>query len=248
MLQTHRVDQGEDLLVGDTVKDSDKIAEKGSDSTDEMANVLGTLGAENILASGGLRSVFTIASIGVSPVVAAASGSFPTAAIFTTASVATPTTRVTRSIRGVVIGSSSLISFNIPSTCKKGKGKGKMTEPKQPIKEKVHVERELNMMIAKLDRSNEMVAKYLSEYEQAEAGLSHDEKVELIFFRTASTEPTQEQQFEEPKELSEEELNKMIELVPVEELYIEALQGTSDLYASGETLSIDKKTYNFDAV
>nr|GFC04820.1 hypothetical protein [Tanacetum cinerariifolium] len=48
------VDQGEDFLVGDTVKDSDKSADKGSDSTDEMANVLGNLGATNILARGGL--------------------------------------------------------------------------------------------------------------------------------------------------------------------------------------------------
>nr|GFB29769.1 hypothetical protein [Tanacetum cinerariifolium] len=38
--------------------------------------------------------------------------------------------------------------------------------------------KELEMMIAELDRSNKMIAKYLSEYEQAEAGLSHDEKVE----------------------------------------------------------------------
>nr|GEV32703.1 hypothetical protein [Tanacetum cinerariifolium] len=279
------VDQGEDLLVGDTVKDSDKSADKGSDSTDEMANVLGTLAAVNILASGGL------------------SGSFPTAAIFTTASVATPTTRVTRSSRGVVIGSLSLISINILSISKKDKGKGKMTEPEQPnqiIREqaerdseiaRIHAERELEMMITKLDRSNEMVAKYLSEYEQAEAGLSHDEKVELIdellmnqsnagwkakdfkgmnfeqieekfipvwekmqYFvpmnskleserlkrpgiqldkerfkklkttEASSTEPPQEQPSEEPKELSEEELKKMMELVPVEELYIEALQ------------------------
>nr|GFC23349.1 hypothetical protein [Tanacetum cinerariifolium] len=79
------MDQGEDLLVGDTVKDSDKSADKGSDSTDDMANVLGILGAVNILASGGLRSVFTTASLSVatastivSPVVATASGSFPT--------------------------------------------------------------------------------------------------------------------------------------------------------------------------
>nr|GFA56149.1 hypothetical protein [Tanacetum cinerariifolium] len=36
------------------VKDSDKSADKGSDNTNEMANVLGTLGAANILASGGL--------------------------------------------------------------------------------------------------------------------------------------------------------------------------------------------------
>nr|GFD07994.1 hypothetical protein [Tanacetum cinerariifolium] len=44
----------------------------------------------------------------------------------------------------------------------------------------IHAERELEMMIAELDRSNEIVAKYLSEYKQAEAGLSHDEKVKLI--------------------------------------------------------------------
>nr|GEX04953.1 hypothetical protein [Tanacetum cinerariifolium] len=137
-----------------------------------------------------------------------------------------------------------------------------------------------------------MVAKYLSEYEQAEAGLSHDEKAELInkllmyqrhlaqikkyqaqqnkpatkterrnFYivgkmqdfvpmnskleserlkrpgiqldkesfkklktaEASGTEPTQEQQSEESKELFEEDLKKMMELVPVEELYIEAL-------------------------
>nr|GEY77895.1 hypothetical protein [Tanacetum cinerariifolium] len=160
----------------------------------EMANVLGTLGAANILASGGLRLVFTTASLlvatastGVSSAVATASGSFPTAAIFTTASVATPTTTVTRSSRGVVIGSSSPISDNIPSISKKDKGKGKMTEPEQPNQiirkqaerdseiARIHAERELEMMIAELDRSNQMVAKYLSEYEQAEARLSHDE-------------------------------------------------------------------------
>nr|GEU29556.1 hypothetical protein [Tanacetum cinerariifolium] len=280
------MDQGEDLLVGATVKDSDKSADKRSDSTDDMANVLGTLGAANILASRGLRLIFTTASAVVSPAVATASRSFPTAAIFTTASVATPNTRVTRSSREVVIKSSSLIFINIPSISKKDKGKGKMTEPEQPSKEKV-----LEQMSAQLARDleakcNKMVAKYLSEYEQAKAGLSHDEKVELIdellmyqrhlaqinkyqaqqnkpttkterrnfymsilrsnagwkvkdfkgmtfehieekFIPTAKvlgTEPTQEQQSKEPTELSEEELKKMMELVPVEELYIEALQ------------------------
>nr|GEY62057.1 hypothetical protein [Tanacetum cinerariifolium] len=100
------MDQGEDLLVRDTVKYSDKSADKRSDSTDEMVNVLGTLGAANILASRGL-------------------------------SVATPNTRVTRSSRGVVIGSLSPKSINIPSISKKHKGKGKMIEPEQPSKEKV---------------------------------------------------------------------------------------------------------------
>nr|GEV81330.1 hypothetical protein [Tanacetum cinerariifolium] len=285
------MDQREDLL------NRDKSADKGSDSIDEMSHVLGTLGAANILDSGGLKLIFITASTGVSRVVATASGSFPTAVIFTTASVATPTTRVTRSSRGVFIGSSCPISVNIPSISKKDKGKEKMTEPKQPSKEK------------------------LSKYKQAEAGLSHDEKVELInkllmyqrhlaqikkyqaqqnkpatktkrrnFYmsilrsnagwkakdfkgmifeqieekfilvwekmqdfvhvnskleserlkrpgiqldkerikklktvKALGRKPTQEQQSEEPKELSEEDLKKMMELVPVEELYIEAL-------------------------
>nr|GEV77446.1 hypothetical protein [Tanacetum cinerariifolium] len=173
--------------TGDTVKDSDKSADKGSDSTYEMANVLGTLGAANILASGGL------------------SGSFPLAVIFTTARIATQTTRVTRSSRGVVIESSSSISANILSISKKDKGKGKMTEPEQPSKEKVleqmsvqlardleakfaqedqiireqaerdseiariYAKRELEMMIAELDRSNEMVAKHLAQIKKYQA-------------------------------------------------------------------------------
>ncbi|GKB60069.1 hypothetical protein Tco_0916255, partial [Tanacetum coccineum] len=181
-----------------------------------------------ILASGGSKSVFTTASTCVSPAIATASGSFPTAAVFTTASVATP--RVTRSSRGIVIEPSSPISVNIPSISKKDKGKGIMTEPKKPSKEKVldqmsaqlakeleeefaledqrireqaerdseiimiHAQQELDMMIAELDRSNEMIAKHLK------------------------------QQTKEPKELSEEELKNMIEIVPAEEVYIEDLQ------------------------
>nr|GEU55352.1 putative ribonuclease H-like domain-containing protein [Tanacetum cinerariifolium] len=42
--------------------------------------------------------------------------------------------------------------------------------------------------------------------------------------KASGTEPSQEQQSEEPKELSKEEIKKMMELVPVEELYIKALQ------------------------
>nr|GEW35417.1 retrovirus-related Pol polyprotein from transposon TNT 1-94 [Tanacetum cinerariifolium] len=253
-----------------TLEDNERRREgfAQEDSLNTMGWIKGR--ATNILDSKGLRSVFTTASLSiatastsVSSTVATASESFPTAAIFTIASVATPTTR--------------------------DKGKGKMTKPEQPSKEKVleqmsvqlardleakfaqedqiiteqaerdseiariHVKKELKMMIAELDRSNEMVAKYLSEYEQAEAGLSHDEKVELIdellmyqrnlaqikkyqaqqnklatkterrnFYMSIMR--SNEQQSKEPKELSKEEFKKMMELVLVEELYIEALQ------------------------
>nr|GFB25563.1 hypothetical protein [Tanacetum cinerariifolium] len=45
---------------------------------------------------------------------------------------------------------------------------------------RINAERELEVMITQLDVSNKMIAKYLSEYEQAAVGLSHDEKFELI--------------------------------------------------------------------
>nr|GEV67418.1 putative ribonuclease H-like domain-containing protein [Tanacetum cinerariifolium] len=253
-----------DFLVRDTVKDSDKSADKGSDSTDDMANVLGTLGAANILATGGLRSVFTTASIVVSLAVATASGSFPTAAIFTTASVATPTTRVTRYSRGVVIESSSLIYVNIPCISKKDKGKGKMTEPKQPSKEKKY-QAQQNKPATKTERidfyklilrSNagwkakdfkginfeQIEEKFIPVWEKMQDFVPMNSKLEserlkrpgiqlgkesfkkLKTAEASGTEPTQEQQYEEPKEISEEELKKMMEIVPVEELYIEALQ------------------------
>nr|GEV63664.1 hypothetical protein [Tanacetum cinerariifolium] len=181
----------------------------------------------------------------------------------------------------------------------------KFTQEDQIIKEqaerdyeivRIHAEREFEMMITELDRSNEIVEKYLSKYEQAEVGLLHDEMIELInellmyqrnlaqikkyqapqnkpatkterrdFYmsilrsnagwkvkdfkgmtfkqieekfilvwekmqdfvpmnsKLESSEPSQEQQSEEPKELSEEELTSMIELIPGGELYIEAL-------------------------
>ncbi|GJY80009.1 hypothetical protein Tco_0492760, partial [Tanacetum coccineum] len=82
-----RVDQGEDLMTIDV----EKSTGKGSDNTDEAANVLSTLEAVNVLSSGSLP---TAAAAGV----ATASGSFPTAAIFTTASITTPYKRRTRAL------------------------------------------------------------------------------------------------------------------------------------------------------
>ncbi|GJX35198.1 hypothetical protein Tco_0246755 [Tanacetum coccineum] len=180
-----------------------------------MANVLGTLKAANILASGGLKSVFTPASPPValaSATVSLASEKDPTAAVVTTASAITPYTRRIRASRGVAIRSSSPIPVNIPSINKEDKGKGIMTEPEKPIKKKVQeqmseqlareleeefahedqsireqterdaeiariqAEEELQGMIAELDRSNEMIAKQMSEYEQAEEDLSLEKR------------------------------------------------------------------------
>nr|GEV75446.1 Gag-Pol polyprotein [Tanacetum cinerariifolium] len=45
---------------------------------------------------------------------------------------------------------------------------------------RIHAKEELKLMIEGLDRSNEVIAKHLSEYEQVEANLSVREKIELI--------------------------------------------------------------------
>ncbi|GKC17811.1 hypothetical protein Tco_1014593, partial [Tanacetum coccineum] len=45
---------------------------------------------------------------------------------------------------------------------------------------RAQAEKELRMMIAELDRINELIVKYMTEYEQAEADLSLEEKMELI--------------------------------------------------------------------
>ncbi|GKF19041.1 hypothetical protein Tco_0067679, partial [Tanacetum coccineum] len=81
--RNHSVEeQREDLIVVNAEINNEKSTEKGSDSTDEMANVLSTLGAANVLSSG----ITASATAGV----ATASRSLPNAAIFTTASVTTP--------------------------------------------------------------------------------------------------------------------------------------------------------------
>ncbi|GJT78246.1 ALP1-like protein [Tanacetum coccineum] len=214
------MDQGEDFGIE---RDSNKSTDKGSESTGEMENVLSFMGAANILASGGLKEVFTAASppvplvsLFVPTVAATDSEQDSTAAVITITTAVTPYTRRTRASKGVVMASSSPIPINIPSISKEDNGKGIMTEPAKPTKQKVqeqmseqlareleeefaqenqrlreqaardaeiarlHTEGELKMMIDELDRSNEVIAKHLKEYAQAEDVLSLEDKIELI--------------------------------------------------------------------
>ncbi|GJV54281.1 hypothetical protein Tco_1450022 [Tanacetum coccineum] len=217
------MDQKEDLMAGDV----EKSTEKGSDKIDEAANVLCTLEAANVLSSGSFPTAAPAAGV------ATASRSFPTAAIFSTASVTTPYTRRTRISRGIIIEPSHTTS--VPTISAKGKRKekvGRTIDERQSEKDakiaRAQEEKELGMMIAKLNRSNELIVKYMTEYEQVEVDLSLEEKMELITelikyqrnlaeikkIRTLLRKKTKDS-----KELSEEDLKKMIE-----EVYIEALQ------------------------
>ncbi|GJS58893.1 hypothetical protein Tco_0653677 [Tanacetum coccineum] len=132
------IDQREvNVFKGDAEKDSSRSTDKGSESTGDLANVLSYMGAANILASRGLKEVFTISN--VSTAIVTASEKDPTAEVLTTARDTTPYTRRPRALRGVVIRSTSPIPISIPSAGKEDNRKGKeiMTEPEKPAKAKV---------------------------------------------------------------------------------------------------------------
>ncbi|GJR26796.1 hypothetical protein Tco_1103028 [Tanacetum coccineum] len=86
----------------------------------DLANVLSTIGAANILASGGLKEVFTIAGPQVPPI----SSNVSTAIATASEKDPTPYTRRPRASRVVVIRSTSLIPISIPSAGKEDKRKG----------------------------------------------------------------------------------------------------------------------------
>nr|GEW19794.1 copia protein [Tanacetum cinerariifolium] len=148
--------------------------------------------------------------------------------------------------------------------------------------ERLHAEEELKIMIEGLDKSNEVVAKHLKEYEQAKANLSVGEKIELISelvkYQDHHAKILKEMTLEQIKDkfipvwkqledfvpmslkeeservkrqglkidqgsakrvktsksvsedVSEEELKGMMQLVPLEEVYVEALQIPHNLW------------------
>nr|GEU60181.1 hypothetical protein [Tanacetum cinerariifolium] len=113
-------------------------------------------------------------------------------------------------------------------------------------------EEELQMLIDGLYKNNEIIAKYLQEYEQFAADLSIGEKIDMInelvkyqdqyakiedFVPMASKEEGERfkgkglrleqdsaKKMKIAEDVSEKDLKEMMQLVPVEEVYVEALQ------------------------
>nr|GEU36765.1 hypothetical protein [Tanacetum cinerariifolium] len=119
-------------------------------------------------------------------------------AIFTTASVVTPYTRRPREISAKDKGKEKMVESDTPKKKKLQEQidvqvaremEEEMAREDQRMNEqiardaeiaRIHAEEELKMMIDGMDRSNEMIAKHLHEYEQAVADLSIREKIKLI--------------------------------------------------------------------
>nr|GEU44900.1 hypothetical protein [Tanacetum cinerariifolium] len=206
-----------------------KSTELGSNDTKEMVNVLSSMEAANILTSKVAAASVSFAA-GVSAAgVPTVSGSFPTvSAIFTTASVVTPYTRRPRgiTIRGVQ-------HMRSPTIEAKDKGKQKVVESKVPkkrkLQEQIHaqVAREMEEEFARENHRS----KPLSKKEQREFYMSvlrSHAGWKTKHFRRMTLEQLKEKFTPTSKSVSEdvsvEELKGMMQLVPLEEVYVEALQ------------------------
>nr|GEY64303.1 hypothetical protein [Tanacetum cinerariifolium] len=180
----------------------------------------------SILTSRGVQVVPTGAEVAIASVsIPAGSGVFPTASptiptaalIFTTA------------------------TDSIPYTRRKGKEKMRMNEQIARDAEisRIHAEEELQMLIDGLDRNNENVAKYLQEYYQFAIELPIERMIELISdlkeaerFKRKCLRLEQKsvkklktsEEVKATEEVPKEKVKEMMQLVPVEEIYVEALQ------------------------
>nr|GEV67697.1 putative ribonuclease H-like domain-containing protein [Tanacetum cinerariifolium] len=173
---------------------ADKSTELGSNDTKEMVNVLSLMEATNILTSGGAAASVSPAEVLPAAGVPTVSGSFPT-------------------VRAIFTTASVRLSEQLVRDSKIAR---------------LHAEEELKMMIEGLDRSNEVIAKHLQEYEQAEGDLSVVEKLELINELVKYQDHSAKilkYQAQQSKPLSKKEQREFyMALVPLEEVYVEALQ------------------------
>nr|GEU85656.1 hypothetical protein [Tanacetum cinerariifolium] len=167
--------KGRSIEIGEEVR-VEKSTEQGSNDTEELVNVLTSMDAINILTSGvqaiSVPPVAEVLTVGVPTV----SGLVPTvSAIFTTASVVTPYSRRPREISA---------KDKVAREMKEEMARDNQRMNDQIARDakiaRIHAEEELRMMIDGLDRSNEIIAKHLHEYEQSEAELTIGEKIELI--------------------------------------------------------------------
>nr|GEZ76586.1 hypothetical protein [Tanacetum cinerariifolium] len=229
---------------------AEKSTKLGSNDTEEMVNVLSSMEAINILSNGGKAASVSPADVLPTAGVPTVSGSFSTP------------------MRIPIIGAKDKVKEKMIETKVPKKRKlqeqiddqvaremeEEFTRENQRLSEqlardfkiaRLHAEEELKIMIEGLDKSNEVIAKHLSEYEQAEADLSIREKIELIrelkqfkdFVPMSSKEESERvkrqglkldqgslKRMKISEGASEEELKGMMQLVPLEEVYIEALQ------------------------
>nr|GEU99672.1 putative ribonuclease H-like domain-containing protein [Tanacetum cinerariifolium] len=216
-----------------------KSTESGSNDTEELVNVLTSLDAASILTSG-VQVVSVPPAAEVATVsVPTGSGLVPTASlIFTTASMVTPYSRRK--------GKEKMVESDTP--------KKKKLQEQIDVQMEREIEEQLAREYQRMNDQIAMDAEIarIHEYKQFAADLSIGERIDMInelvkyqdhyakiedFVPMASKEEGERfkrkglrlehdsaKKIKTSKEVSEEDLKEIMQLVPVEEVYIEALQ------------------------
>nr|GEX51473.1 hypothetical protein [Tanacetum cinerariifolium] len=198
-----------------------EVDERVSDDTEEMASVLTFMDAASILTSRGVQVVPTAAEV------ATATISIPTGSgVVTTASSTIPTidVQIARELEEEMARDAQRMNEQIARDAEIAR---------------IHAEEELQIMIDGLDKTNETVAKYLQEYHQFAIELPIERRIELISnleeaerFKRKGLRLEQEsvkklktsEEGKATEEVPEEKVKEMMQLVPVEEIYVEALK------------------------
>nr|GEV53687.1 hypothetical protein [Tanacetum cinerariifolium] len=198
-------------IKGRSLDEGEAAAERTSDDTKEMATVLTSMDAATVLASGAAE-------------VPTGSGSIPTAS---------PLLLRRRKGKEVMVESETPKKQKVQEQidAQVARELEEQLEREDPRRStqiardaeivRIHVEEELQIMIDGLDRNNEIVAKYLQEYHQFALELPIERRIELISDLT-SEEVTEEAKSSD--EVPEEKVKEMMQLVPIKEVYVEALQ------------------------
>nr|GEW95581.1 hypothetical protein [Tanacetum cinerariifolium] len=235
----------------------ERSTKRCSNDTEELVNVLTSLDAANILMSRA-QVVSVPPAVEVSTVgIPTGSGMVPTASpIFTTASVVTPYSRRKGKEKMVELDIDVQVAREIEEQLAREDQRRDEQIARDVEIARIHAEEELQMLIDGLDRNNEIIAKYLQEYEQFASDFSIGEKIDMINelakyqdhyakvlkYKSQQSKPLSKKQQKEfymsvlkshsawktkhfkAKDVSEEDLKEMMQLVPVKELYVEALQ------------------------
>nr|GEV71343.1 leucine-rich repeat protein [Tanacetum cinerariifolium] len=187
-----------------SLDEGDEASEKGSDDTEEMVTVLTSLDAATILSSGVSVSIYPVTEVYVAEV-PISSGSIPTAS---PPGTGVPTSGVPTGSDVVPTASPIFTTATVATPYTRRKAE------------------ELQIMIDELDMNNETVAKYLQEYYQFAGDLPIRERIELIsnlvkyqdhYANVLKLEQDSAKNVKTLKEVPEEKLKEIMQLIPVEE-------------------------------
>nr|GEU64594.1 putative ribonuclease H-like domain-containing protein [Tanacetum cinerariifolium] len=228
---------GDDAPIkGRNLDEGEAAAERVSDDTEEMTTVLTSIDATTVLAS-------KVAEVPIG------SGSIPTAgppaAEVPTGSDVVPTV-------GLIFATATVIDAQVARELEEQMAREDQRMSEQVARDaeiaRIHAEEELQIMIDGLDRSNETVAKYLGmTFEEIEAKFTTVSKQIESFIHMVSKEEAERfkrkgirfeqesakklntseevpKKVKSPDEVPEEKVKEMMQLVLIEEVYVEALQ------------------------